>query len=249
MKREDSEMQTGILALLASGLQSMGLDAAVDDAARKRLVAYFYELKKWNRSINLVARNTPDPQIIDSHFLDSLTLLPLILEWRHDSSALPSLLDIGTGAGFPGLVLKAVCPALEVTLVEPSQKRVSFLKHVIRSLQFEGITVVIGRIGVKEDVSVQLAGRKFDLVTSRALTDMSSFVVMAIPHCHRRGRIVCMKGPQGAEELKTFQAIGEAGGLRLAETREWRLPLSQGLRFLYCFGWQEAGQSDRPKSR
>ncbi|MCK5515866.1 MAG: class I SAM-dependent methyltransferase, partial [Desulfobulbaceae bacterium] len=109
--------------LLIRGLNQLGVN--LDDKAIDQVLLYCQELLKWNKRINLIARNTQPAEVIEKHFLDSLTLLPVIKQY---SGANPTLLDIGTGAGFPGLVLAAVMPELQVTLVEPRQKRVSFLR-------------------------------------------------------------------------------------------------------------------------
>jgi len=134
--------------ILRQGLEQMGLDDFVDQKARLRLLTYIQELRKWNQKMNLIARHTDDRQIVENHFLDSLTLLPHLRSWSGGGAGpqRAALLDIGTGAGFPGLALKAVCPDLDVTLVEPREKRVSFLKHIIRTLQLDAVEVVVGRI-------------------------------------------------------------------------------------------------------
>jgi 16S rRNA (guanine527-N7)-methyltransferase len=146
----------------------------------------------------------------------------------------PALLDIGAGAGFPGLVLKAACPELEVTLVEPREKRVSFLRHIIRTLQLETIEVVPGRIDSDQSHPAELQPGGYDLITSRALTDIATFLEMATPFCSLAGRMICMKGPQGLDEVQGFLA----GSGRQVEIGEWRLPFSGAHRYLFSFGVQ-----------
>ncbi len=226
--------------ILRQGLELMGLASYVDTAGRARLLYYVNELKKWNRKMNLIARQADDLQIIENHFLDSLTLLPLIQSWS-DSGAtplLPALLDIGTGAGFPGLVLKAACHELAVTLVEPREKRVSFLKHIIRQLQLDSVTVVHGRIDAGHGRPTGLVPGTYDIITSRALTDIATFLEMAAPYCSPAGRVVCMKGPQGLEEVEDFQAGSGRGAFRLQDSREWRLPFTGAQRYLFSFSVQ-----------
>ena len=226
--------------ILRQGLELMGLASSVDSDGRARLLRYLHELKKWNRKMNLIARQADDLQIIENHFLDSLTLLPLMQSWS-DSGAttrLPALLDIGTGAGFPGLVLKAACRELAVTLVEPREKRVSFLKHIIRQLQLDRVTVVHGRIDGGNGHPAGLVPGAYDIITSRALTDIATFLEMAAPFCSPAGRVVCMKGPQGFEEVEDIQAEGGPRGFRLADSREWCLPFSGAQRCLFSFAVQ-----------
>ena len=116
-------LRTDVEDFLAQGLDLMGLALDNQPEALVRLALYFEELNKWNRKVNLVARTLDDRQILEDHFLDSLTLLEFLApEIRQRGT----LLDIGTGAGFPGLVLKAVCPQLPVTLIEPRQNRFFF---------------------------------------------------------------------------------------------------------------------------
>ena len=226
--------------ILRQGLEVMGLAACIDQQARARLLSYIQELKKWNRKINLIARQADDLQIIEKHFLDSLTLLPQLRSW-YGSGEGPlrcALLDIGTGAGFPGLVLKAACPDLEVTLVEPREKRVSFLKNIIRILQFDAIEVVAGRIDSDRKYPAGLKQGGYDLITSRALTDIAAFLKMAAPFLSPGGRVVCMKGPQGLGEAKAYQTAGGREGWILLEISQWLLPFSGSRRYLVSFGAQ-----------
>lgn len=222
--------------VLAEGLQRMGLALVHENDALDRLVVYFRELKKWNRRYNLVAAKATDLEILEKHFLDSLTLIPSILP--QDGAAPPhvsfSLLDVGSGAGFPGLVLKVACPKLVVTLVEPRQKRVSFLRHIIRTLGLKGVEVVCGRLGEEETTLAGWEG-KFAAITSRALTDTASFLAMAARFCAPNGRIICMKGPKGLEEAKLFQEGDRQGPFGLTAIKEWRLPFSRASRVLLVF--------------
>ncbi len=222
--------------ILRQGLELMALSAYIDNEGCARLLCYVSELKKWNRKMNLVARQADDQQIIENHFLDSLTLLPLVQSWSGPASTtqLPAVLDIGTGAGFPGLVLKAACPELAVTLVEPREKRVSFLKHIIRQLQLDTVTVVHGRIDGDDDHPGGLVPGGYDIITSRALTDIGTFLEMAAPFLSPAGRIVCMKGPQGLEEVKGLSA-GRGVAFCLLDSREWQLPFSGAQRYLLSF--------------
>jgi 16S rRNA (guanine527-N7)-methyltransferase len=226
--------------IFRQGLDLMGLTSYVDSDGRARLLRYIHELKKWNRKMNLIARQADDLQIIENHFLDSLTLLPLIQSWPGSGvTTLPAaLLDIGTGAGFPGLVLKTACPELAVTLVEPREKRVSFLKHIIRQLQLDTVTVAHGRIDVGHSHPAGLVSGVYDIITSRALTDIATFLEMAAPFCSPAGRVVCMKGPQGFAEVEDFQGAGGQRAFRLSDSLEWRLPFSGAQRYLFSFAVQ-----------
>jgi len=143
----------------------------VDRAGRERLLVYLRELRLWNRSINLVARRTTPAEMVERHFLDSLTLLNLTDRYCTRGA----LLDIGTGAGFPGLAVAAARPGLEVILVEPRGKRVTFLRHIRRQLALERVLILAGRL---EEVLDRPELHRAGLVTSRALAEPARFLNM-----------------------------------------------------------------------
>ncbi len=197
---------------LAKGCARLGL--TLDPGANSRLELYFEELRRWSGKVNLIARDTGDQEILDKHFLDSLAVLPLLTgESVH-------LLDVGSGAGFPGLVCKAARPDLIVTLVEPRLKRVSFLRHVARTLGInEGLSVLAGRV---EDVQ-PLTTQPFTHITCRAVTDLAAFFRL-IEHLWLPGtRIIAMKGPKWSEELAACPL--ELRGM-LEKRVEYQLPFS-----------------------
>jgi 16S rRNA (guanine527-N7)-methyltransferase len=116
---------------------------------------YLRELLKWNQKINLTAIRS-EKGIVVKHFLDSLSVYPYL-------SKPSSLLDIGSGAGFPGIPLKMVEPFLEVTLIDSVRKKVDFQKHIIRTLGLKGIAAIHGRVQDKE--VLQSMGGRFDFVS------------------------------------------------------------------------------------
>ncbi|MGV1100062.1 16S rRNA (guanine(527)-N(7))-methyltransferase RsmG [Thiovibrio sp. JS02] len=209
--------------LLNKGLSSMGICLA--PAAEERLLAYCAELLKWSSRINLIAK-APLAQVWETHFFDSLTLLPLL-------SASP-LADIGTGAGFPGLVLKIARPELQVILVEPRQKRVSFLRQVIRALGLKEVEVLCGRL---EPNNPQIAGQNVSapLVTSRAFTAIPEFLLHAEAINPAGGRVICMKGPKAEEEIAAWQRAQPQSPYRLVEISTATLPFSGMVRRLVVF--------------
>lgn len=228
--------------ILKKGLEIMGLELADEQEALRFFGIYFQELKKWNRKYNLVARNATDLQILENHFLDSLTLLPLVqavkTTFPMEKSCRPHLMDVGTGAGFPGMVLKIARPQLATTLVEPRQKRTSFLKHIIRTLRLGEIEVLSGRLGDETDLSIGPV-QAFSYITSRALTDLAAFLTMVAPYSMPSGLVFCMKGPKGLEEAKHFQQEEKTSPYRLLAINEWRLPFSQARRFVLVFQHKE----------
>ncbi len=175
---------------LETGLKVLGI--AISPDAFARLSLYFSELKKWGKKVNLIAKSTSDEQIVENHFLDSLTILPLL------EGAGIHLLDIGTGAGFPALVCKAACPELAVTLVEPRSKRVSFLGHIVRTLGLEEVKIISCRI---EDENQLPSARAFTHITARAVTEIGPFLQMVERFAISGPQLICMKGPKWREEL------------------------------------------------
>jgi 16S rRNA (guanine527-N7)-methyltransferase len=173
---------------------------------------YIDELKKWNARVNLTAL-TGDLEIGVKHFLDSLTVAPYLHGAR-------SLLDIGAGAGFPGLPLKIFSPAIELLLLEASQKKVFFLRNIVRLLNLEGVEVVHGRAESREIIK-RYAG-SFDLVLSRALADLPTSLHLALPYTKGGGHIVSMRGKKGEEEAR--EVDWDVLGLQLREVKKLTLP-------------------------
>jgi len=203
------------------------LEIALEEEAVERLFVYFTELAHWSRKINLIAKGAGEAEILENHFLDSLTLLPLLA-----GSEQPHLLDVGTGAGFPGLVCKAALPQLQVTLLEPRLKRVSFLRHVIRTLGLDGVEVLAGRV---EDEKLLPSSSIFTHITSRAVTDSSEFLRMVSRLCGVETTVICMKGPKWREELQGVGKLSPAISFQHISTIERELPFSGAKRALLTF--------------
>ena len=210
---------------LSRGCQLLGLDQP-DEVALERLHTYFSELKKWSRKVNLIAKGTSDREIVEKHFLDSLTLLPSI------TGAKPHLLDIGTGAGFPGLVCKAAEESLRVTLVEPRLKRVLFLRHIIRTLGLSNVTVLECRA---EDEQLVAGANQFSHITSRAVTEIKPFLHLCEPLAGPSTQVVCMKGPKWQEELEKYQNAEDGLPFAYSSRSEYILPVSSSTRNIMIF--------------
>lgn len=211
--------------LLLNGAQRLGIE--LGSAVCERLLVYLAELMKWSRRVNLIARETKEAQAIDLHFLDSLTLLPLL-----QRAELPvHLLDVGTGAGFPGLVLACALPEARFTLIEPRQKRVSFLRHLVRTLGLSNTEVVADRI---EPHAAAWCGR-FSHITSRAVAEPSTFLPLVRPLATPATRIILMlardEALAGVEQLTS-------GPWQIVETVRLNLPFSGAPRLLAvaCLG-------------
>lgn len=169
------------------------------------LAKYEGELLDWNNRINLTAIRDAE-SIRTKHFLDSLTCL---LAWRDSPPA--SLIDIGTGAGFPGIPLKIIYPSLHLTLVESVGKKAEFCRHVVRTLGLEGVTVVNARA---EEVGQALAHRQqYDWAVARAVAGLPVLVEFLLPLVRIGGHALAQKGESGpAEAHAAQQAIHLLGG-------------------------------------
>jgi len=218
---------------ITDGLAALGIDP-LSEASLCQLWSYFTELSKWNRSINLVAK-APDQEIIETHFLDSLTLLPAITTGP--------LLDVGSGAGFPGLVIKIARPECNITLVEPRQKRVSFLRHIIRTLGLTGITVSDQRLSAGDPAFAEAHGQ-FPAITCRALTEIAPFLGLIETLSPPQGVVLCMKGPRADAELADWQANSPNSPFRLERHLQFRLPHSGAERTIVVF--RKHGPEERP---
>ncbi len=181
------------------------------------------ELVRWNAKVNLTAVTAP-AEVVEKHFVDSLAVVPHLGVAR-------TVLDIGSGAGFPGLPLKLARPELEVCMVDAVAKKVGFIKHVIAQLQLApGAKAVHARVeGRPEAEGLAQA----DLVVSRAFTDLGRWLPAALPYVAEGGRIVSMLGRSPGDAQA--DALAAANGLRLEQLVEYALPFSGDPRALAVF--------------
>lgn len=208
------------LVLLREGTEALGL--ALPPAALEHFRVYWRELKTWNARVNLTGLKT-DRDIIIKHFLDSLAVLPFLGEAA-------SLADLGSGAGFPGLVLKLARPEIHLTLVESRGKKAAFLQYLVALWRLPGVEVV------QAHLTPRLArewGPRYDAVTSRAAFSLKHFLELAAPLLLPGGRILALKGPElPAEEVQAARERLAGLGLKALEVRDYQLPLSGGRRLL-----------------
>lgn len=205
-KMKDAEL----IDLLRKGSLELGVE--LNDTQAAAFLTYLRELKAWNKKINLTAIED-EKDIIIKHFLDSLTPVSRL-------SGVRTMLDIGAGAGFPGLPLKIVRPELELTLLDSVEKKVNFMKHIARTLGMSGVEAIPHRAEAP-DLVYRLSNR-FDCVISRAFAEMEAFAALAFPYIRPGGMLLAMKGPSVAEELRGL----EIKGLSQPEIVEVRVPFS-----------------------
>lgn len=176
----------------------------LDDQAISRLCLYNDLLIEWNEKINLTALTAPEDVAL-KHFADSLMLLRYV-----DIKNGARVIDVGTGAGFPGLVLKIARPDIELVLLDSLQKRLTFLEEVCNALGFEDVLMVHSRA---EDGARDAFRNHFDIAVSRAVAPLNILCEYDIPYVREGGRFIAMKGKDSDEELKAAEnAIGVLGG-------------------------------------
>ena len=195
--------------LLREGAEQIGIKNIRTDI----FLSYVDLLRKWGRRINLSSVLT-DREIIIKHLVDSLT----VAEFMPPGSR---VIDIGTGAGFPGIPLSIHDPSLKVTLLESVGKKVAFLKDVKRSLGLDSIDIYHGRA---EEIDEGMRGG-FNRVTFRALGSIGAIVALGTPYLDIGGQMVIMKGPRGKKEWEDY-ANRYPEDTKLLLTKELELPFS-----------------------
>jgi 16S rRNA (guanine527-N7)-methyltransferase len=178
------------------------------------------ELLRWNKKINLTAITGRDEMTI-KHLIDSLHLVPQLRPGDR-------VLDIGSGAGFPALVLAIARPDCLITSIDAVGKKISFQKHICRLLKLTNLEPLHGRV---ELLATDRAG-EFSLVTSRAFSSLDLFVELAAPLVSTAGRLISMRGADGEKEAKQQQDQIQLAGFTLEPSIIYRLPHKMGERSL-----------------
>lgn len=173
-----------LAATLAQGIAQLGL--TLPPQTQSRLLDYLVLLQKWNRIYNLTAVRESS-RMVSHHLLDCLAVAPHV--------AASTLLDVGSGAGLPGIPLALAAPRTQVTLLESSRKKAAFLQQAKFELKLDNVAVVCER------VESWRSGRAFELVISRAFSNLGEFVTVAGRHVAPGGRLAAMKGVYPREEV------------------------------------------------
>ena len=159
----------------------------------RQLLQYLNLLQAWNQQMDLIA-TISDEELVDRHFLDSLMVLTL-------DGLIPAegrLIDVGTGAGFPGLPLAMACPQLQVTLMDAQKKRVRFLRSVVEATGLANVTIMHQR---SEDGARTALRQSFDVAVARAVAPLAVLSEYLLPYVAVGGKALCWKGPALSEEL------------------------------------------------
>ena len=197
-------------------VEALGLN--VTEEKLEQLDIIYNTLVETNKTMNLT-RITEKDDVYLKHFYDSLTLAKV-----YDLSKVNTLCDIGTGAGFPGLVLKIFYPNLEITLVDSLLKRVKYLNNLIDKLQLTGIKAYHNRA---EDLIRD--GKKFDIVTARAVSALPKLLLWTMPLVNKNGSFLAMKG-NVEEELELSKDIMKKHNWYVNKKETFTLPTKEDVR-------------------
>jgi 16S rRNA (guanine527-N7)-methyltransferase len=208
--------------LLIEGAKAFGIH--LDKKNVEAFGLFLKELLKWNQKINLTSIRT-EKGIVLKHFLDSFSVFPHL-------SNTSSLLDIGSGPGFPGIPLKIVKPSLELTLIDSVRKKVDFQRHIIRMLGLKGIEAIHRHVQDKE--ILQSLGEQFDMVISRAFSDLQTFLILSFPFLKKGGIGLAMKGEVNNDEIQCLSKMEEKR-YELQKVISFFLPFSSMKRSILLF--------------
>ena len=171
----------------------------------QQFVIYYDTLITWNQKMNLTAIEEP-VEVAYKHFVDSACLLRVVPDLKQKS-----MIDVGTGAGFPGVPLKIMEPALDLTLFDSLNKRIIFLQELCQKLQLKDVKAVHGRaeeFGIKPEYRQQ-----YDMATARAVARMPVLLEICLPFVKKDGIFIALKGPELENEIKeSSNALKELGG-------------------------------------
>lgn len=198
---------------------------------------YMNFLIEWNEKINLTAITDPE-EIILKHFVDSLTISKYI-----EKNA--KLIDVGTGAGFPGIPLKIYREDIEITLLDSLNKRINFLNDVIEKLELSKISTIHGRA---EEVAHKKEYReKFDVATSRAVANMSTLSEYLIPFVKVKGIVIAMKGNDVKQEIDESKKAINLLGAEIIKIEEFNLPNTEMKRSVVLLKKQQKTLAKYPR--
>ncbi|MDR0934152.1 MAG: 16S rRNA (guanine(527)-N(7))-methyltransferase RsmG [Burkholderiaceae bacterium] len=206
-------------SMLVKGSQAIGV--APDELQIRQFLSYLTLLSRWNTVYNLTAIRTPE-EMMTHHVLDSLAVAPTLKEARH-------VLDVGSGAGLPGIVLAILYPEMQVSLIDAVQKKTAFLSQVKAELRLKNVMVYTGR------VEKLRATGKFDAIISRAFSDLSLFVELSGHLLAEGGCFYAMKGMVPKEEIQALPA-----GLKVKAVVPLKVPFLDAERHLLILKKQAA---------
>lgn len=198
---------------LIKSLEKLNID--ISNKQVEQFSKYYELLVSWNEKMNLTAI-TDLEEVIDKHFVDSIMLI------KYKDISNMHIIDVGTGAGFPGIPLKIMCPSIKVTLLDSLAKRITFLNDVIDNLELNDIVAIHGRA---EDYAHNVKYReKFDIATSRAVANLSTLTEYCIPFVKEKGYFIPYKSGNVDEEINNAKKALSILGGNISKVERFSIP-------------------------
>lgn len=198
---------------------SNDINITITEGQIEKFYIYMNELLEWNEKINLTAIEDEN-EIIIKHFIDSLTIKKYIKDKK-------SMIDIGTGAGFPGIPIAIMNNNINITLLDSLNKRVNFLNNIIQKLELKNVIAIHGR--AEDFAKLEKYREKFDIVTSRAVAPFNVLLEYMLPFNKVDGKSISMKGSNVDEIEDSDKALNELGG-KIEKIEKINLPMIEAKR-------------------
>jgi 16S rRNA (guanine527-N7)-methyltransferase len=189
---------TALKTMLSAGVQELGL--AMNEAQIDKMIAYLLLLSKWNSVYNLTAIRDPR-EMVKQHLLDSLSAAPAFVQAKN-------VLDVGAGGGLPGMMLAIAFPDTRISMIDTVSKKTAFLTQAKTELGLGNVTVYTGRV---EELQVK---EKFDVITSRAFSELCNFINWSGHLLADGGQFIAMKGVAPAQEIERLPAGWKVTGMQ-----------------------------------
>lgn len=218
---------------MAELLKDRGIE--LNDKTIERFKKYAALLKEWNEKMNLTAI-TEEPEIVEKHFYDCL------LPTSHELLDEKLICDLGTGAGFPGMVWAIAYPKSVVTLVDATGKKCQFLNEVMSQLNLTNVIIINSR---GEDMKSR---EHFDIVTARAVAPLNVLLEVTVPLVKEKGLMIAMKGAKAQEELQTAKKAIQKLSLKVIRNEEASLPEEESKRYNIFFKKEQKTEKKYPRS-
>lgn len=223
--------------LLAKGLKELNLE--LSDKQQNQFMDYFEMLIETNKVMNLTSI-TDEDEVMVKHFIDSLLIIKSV-----DLNKIESMIDVGTGAGFPGIPIKIMFPHIKVTLLDSLNKRLKFLNDVIEKLRLENISTIHGRA---EDLGHKKEYREnYDLCVSRAVANLSTLSEYCIPFVKVNGIFASYKAAESFEETDEAKKAISVLGAKIDKENIFDLPCSDMKRKIVCIKKDKSTSNKFPR--
>jgi 16S rRNA (guanine527-N7)-methyltransferase len=226
---------------LIAGAGKLGIEFTARQL--KQFELYYQELIEWNKKINLTAI-TDYASVQVKHFLDSLTIT-IALSGKEVERPDFKIIDVGTGAGFPGVPLKILFPQSKLVLIEPTTKKTAFLHHIIHKLELEKVELLNSR--AEEAAHLPLYREQFALVLSRAVALLPTLVELTLPFCQIGGRFIAQKKGEIDQEINRAQRAIAALGGKLDQIKKIELDEFDDVRYLVIIDKIDSTPSKYPR--